>query len=93
MYTLRNLKSLIKVQFIHILMYRYCMIKNNVLNLLKKKSKSKYWLYNQMGMSSQNFNKMANNETKGISYETLETICLLLECSPSEVLIIEKYSG
>jgi len=66
------------------------MIKNNVLALLKQKNKSKYWLHNQMGMSSQNFKKMANNETKSISYETLETLCLLLDCTPNDVLVIEK---
>jgi len=43
-----------------------------------------------MGMSSQNFKKMANNETKSISYETLETLCLLLDCTPNDVLVIEK---
>ena len=33
------------------------MIKLNVLNLLEKKGKTKYWLYKQLGMSYQNFNK------------------------------------
>ena len=34
------------------------MITLNVLNLLKKKGKTRYWLYKQLGMSYQNYNKM-----------------------------------
>lgn len=64
------------------------MIKLNVLNLLEKKGKTKYWLYKQLGMSYQNFNKMVNNETKSIRYENIETLCLLLECTPNELFII-----
>lgn len=66
------------------------MIKLDVLNLLKKKGKTKYWLYKQLGMSYQNFNKMVNNETKSIRYENIETLCLLLECTPNELFIITE---
>ena len=45
------------------------MIKLDILSLLKAKGKSKYWLYKQLGMSYQNFNRMVNNETKSIRYE------------------------
>ena len=60
------------------------MVKLNILNLLEKKGKTKYWLYNQMGMSYQNFNNMVSNKTKGIKFETIETLCLILECAPGE---------
>jgi len=63
------------------------MVKLNVLDLLEKKGKTKYWLYKQLGMSYQNFNKMVNNETKAIRYENVETLCLLLECTPNDLLI------
>lgn len=66
------------------------MIKLNALNLLEKKGKTKYWLYKQMGMSYQNFNKMINNETKSIRYDNIETMCLLLECTPNELFIITE---
>lgn len=36
------------------------MIKLDILSLLKAKGKSKYWLYKQLGMSYQNFNRMVN---------------------------------
>lgn len=64
------------------------MIKLNALNLLKKQGKSKYWLYMQLGMSYQNFNKMVNNETKSIRYENIETMCRLLNCTPNELFEI-----
>ncbi len=64
------------------------MIKLNVLELLEKKGKTKYWLYKQMGMSYQNFTKMIRNETKSIRYENIETLCLLLECTPNELFRI-----
>lgn len=66
------------------------MIKLDVLNLLEKKGKTKYWLYKQLGMSYQNFNKMVNNETKSIRYENIETLCLLLECTPNDIFIITE---
>lgn len=61
------------------------MIKLRVLDLLRENGKTKYWLYMQLGMSYQNFNKMVNNETKSIRYENIETICLLLECTPNDI--------
>ena len=61
------------------------MVKLDVLNLLKKNNKTKYWLYKQLGMSYQNFNKMINNETKSIRYENIETLCLLFECTPNDL--------
>ena len=68
------------------------MVKLNILNLLEKKGKTKYWLYNQMGMSYQNFNNMVSNKAKGIKFETIETLCLILECAPGELfsLIIDE---
>lgn len=71
-------------------MEKYLMIKLNVLNLLEKNGKTKYWLYKQLGMSYQNFNKMINNETKSIRYENIETLCLLLNCTPNELFEIKE---
>ncbi|MBQ7037533.1 MAG: helix-turn-helix transcriptional regulator [Clostridia bacterium] len=66
------------------------MIRLKALELLEKSGKTKYWLYKQLGMSYQNFNKMINNETKSIRYENIETLCLLLECTPNELLEITE---
>lgn len=64
------------------------MIKLDVLRLLEEQGKTKYWLYKQLGMSYQNFSKMVNNQTKSIRYENIETMCLLLNCTPNDLLII-----
>lgn len=62
------------------------MIKLKVIKILEEKGRTKYWLYKQMGMSYQNFNKMINNETKSIQYTNLEALCVILDCTPSDLL-------
>lgn len=64
------------------------MLRLNVLDILKEKGKTKYWLYNQMNLSYQNFNKMVNNETKGIKFENLELLCEILECTSNDLFEI-----
>ena len=64
------------------------MIKLKVVELLEKNGRTKYWLYKQLGMSYQNYSKMINNETKSIRYENIETICLLLNCTPNDLFEI-----
>lgn len=66
------------------------MIKLRLLELLEKNRKTKYWLYKQLGMSYQNFNRMVNNQTKSIRYENIETLCLLLNCTPNELFEISE---
>ena len=51
------------------------MVKLNVLELLKKQGRTKYWLYKQLGMSYQNFSRMVNSETSSIQLERIETLC------------------
>lgn len=71
-------------------MRKSLMIKLRVLELLEKNGKTKYWLYKQLGMSYQNFNRMVNNQTKSIRYENIETLCLLLNCTPNELFEISE---
>ena len=66
------------------------MIKLDVLRLLEEQGKTKYWLYKQLGMSYQNFSKMVNNETKSIRYENIETMCILLNCTPNDLFIFAE---
>ena len=66
------------------------MVRLDILRLLREKGKTKYWLYKQMGgMSYQNFNKMANGQTHGIRFETLEILCQVLECTPNDLFVID----
>lgn len=71
-------------------MGEYLMIKLDVLRLLEEQGKTKYWLYKQLGMSYQNFSKMVNNETKSIRYENIETMCLLLNCTPNDLFVMTE---
>ena len=65
------------------------MMKLRVLDILNEKGKTKYWLYNQMNLSYQNFNRMVNNETKAIKYDNIELLCEILECTPNDLFVIE----
>jgi len=65
------------------------MIKLNVLELLQQRGKTKYWLYKQLGMSYQNFNRMVNNQTQSIQLNRIETLCLLLDCTPNDLFLID----
>ena len=61
-----------------------------ILDILKEKKKTKYWLYIQLGLSYQNFNRIGNNETTSIKFDNLKTICDILECTPND-LFVEYY--
>ena len=65
------------------------MIKLDILSMLQKHGKTKYWLYKQLGMSYQNFNRTINNETKSIRYETLDAMCAIFDCTPNDLLLYE----
>ncbi|MDN5378653.1 MAG: putative transcriptional regulator [Clostridiales bacterium] len=64
-------------------------VKLNVMHLLEKKGKTKYWLYKQMGMSYQNFQKMITNQTSSIKYSNIEALCQIFECTPNDLFIFE----
>ena len=66
------------------------MIRLKVVELLEEQGKTRYWLYKQLGMSYQNFSRMINNETKSIRYENIETMCLLLKCTPNHLFEITE---
>ena len=59
--------------------------------ILKKKSKSRYWLFNELNsispMSYTNFYNMIDNRTKSIKYENLYKLCKILDCTPNDILI------
>lgn len=61
------------------------MVELNVLEILKKKGKTKYLLFNQLDMSYTNFNNIVMNKTKSIKYENIEKFCKILDCKPNEL--------
>lgn len=60
-------------------------MKLRILEILKEKGKTKYWLYNQLELSYQNFNNIVNNKTTAIKFENLKAICDILECTPNDL--------
>ena len=51
------------------------MIRLRILDILKEQNHSKYWLFKQMDLSYQNFNRMVQNETTSIKFEYIENLC------------------
>lgn len=58
--------------------------------LLEQRGKTVYWLMKQTGMSQKSTYDLVNNHTNGIKFDTLEKICLVLECTPNDVLRITR---
>lgn len=68
------------------------MIKLNIEKLLKENNKSKYWLCQQMNITSRNLNRIIRGETVSISFHYIEEFCTLLNCSPGELITFIKNS-
>ncbi|MCI9366523.1 MAG: helix-turn-helix domain-containing protein [Clostridia bacterium] len=68
------------------------MVELNVLELLKKKEKTKYWLFIQLDMTYTNFNNIVTNKTKSIKYSNIEKFCEILECEPNDLFKNTKVS-
>ena len=56
------------------------MIRLRVLDILEEQQHTKYWLYKQMDLSYQNFNRMVQNETSSIHFDNLEKLSKILNC-------------
>ena len=67
------------------------MVRLRILDILAEQQHTKYWLYKQMDMSYQNFNKIVNNETSSIRFDNLEKLSKILNCSIGDLFeIIEE---
>lgn len=62
----------------------------NVEELLKRQGKSKYWLCQKMEITNRNLNQIINRKTSSISFRYIEEFCKYLECTPDELILIEK---
>ena len=66
------------------------MMKLNIEEQLKKNNRTKYWLCQQMNMTSRNVNRIIRGETTSISFKYIEEFCKHLECTPGELISIVK---
>lgn len=58
-----------------------------LLELLKSRGKSRYWLAKQTRMSPVTIARLCKGEAKGIDFSTLNSICEALGCEPGDVLV------
>lgn len=56
------------------------MVRLRVLEILEEQGHTKYWLFKQMDLSYQNFNRMVKNETRSIRFENLDILSDILGC-------------
>lgn len=56
------------------------MVKLRILEILESQNHTKYWLFKQLDLSYQNFNRMVNNETSSIRFENLDKLSTILIC-------------
>lgn len=64
------------------------MIKINIVELLKKNGKTKYWLCQKMNMTSRNLNRIINGQTTSISFKYIEEFCYYLNCTPGDLITL-----
>ena len=65
------------------------MVKVNIEQLLQKNKRSKYWLCNQMNITSHNLNQIILGLTKSISFRYVEDFCKYLNCTPGELFTVD----
>ncbi len=56
------------------------MIRLRILQILSEQKHTKYWLYKQMDLSYQNFNRMVTNQTSSIRFDNLDKLSKILDC-------------
>ena len=56
------------------------MVRLRILDILEEQGHTKYWLFKQMDLSYQNFNRMVKNETRSIRFENLDILRDILGC-------------
>ncbi len=56
------------------------MVRLRILQILSEQKHTKYWLYKQMDLSYQNFNRMVTNQTSSIRFDNLDKLSKILDC-------------
>lgn len=69
------------------------MVQLRVLEILEDKGKTKYWLFKQMDMSNySHFQKIIENRTASIRFDTLIKLCQILEVPVGELFKQSEHS-
>ncbi len=59
-------------------------------DLLKERNRTFYWLSKKSGISHTTLWRLKKGKAHGINFATLEKICVVLDCTPGEVLSLKK---
>ncbi|MCI8330596.1 MAG: helix-turn-helix transcriptional regulator, partial [Bacilli bacterium] len=59
-------------------------ISNKLKEILEKKNITPYKLVKDTGLDAKNIRSICRNEASGITYQTLLTLCIYLDCTPGE---------
>lgn len=61
------------------------MVRLRIEELLRQKGKTKYWLIKEMNSDYRALNPVITNQTTSIHFETIERLCVALECTPGDL--------
>lgn len=64
------------------------MIEIRLDQILKQSGRTYYWLAKEAGISHNTLWRLKKGKAKGLNFETLESICRALECSPGDILVL-----
>ena len=68
-------------------------IKINILELLEKNNRSKYWLSRQMNIRYEDIDRLLNGEGTSISTRYIIELCEHLNCTTGELISIVDAKG
>lgn len=60
-------------------------VRLRIMEILEEQQHTKYWLYKQMDLSYQNFNRLVMNRTSSIKFENLDKLQKILNCSVGDL--------
>lgn len=66
------------------------MIKVKLNDILKSKERNLNWLSKKCNISYSTLYNFANNNTNAVSYDVLEKVCSILECTITDVIELQK---
>ena len=66
----------------------HAMIRLRVKEILAEQEHTKYWLFKQLGYSYDNMNRIVENKTTQIRFETLESLSRILNCPVGDLFEI-----
>jgi putative transcriptional regulator len=69
------------------------LIEIRVDELLEEQGRSFYWLAKETGISHTTLWRLKKGKALGINFETLEKICLALDCQPGDMLRLANHKS